>query len=81
MGRLQRKCNRLRLLATCLITNTQNTDVFDYDYIESNHDYNRDYICLGTFSEKKQNPFAWFHVSILSGNIDMNEYNKRKNNL
>ena len=28
-------------------------DVIDYDYIESNHDYNRDYNCLETFSEKK----------------------------
>jgi len=25
---------------------------YDYDYIESNHDYNRDYICLETPSEK-----------------------------
>ena len=41
MGRLQHKCNRLRLLATCSITNKQNHNVIDYDYIESNHDYNR----------------------------------------
>ena len=43
-------------------------DVIDYDYIESNHDYNRDYNCLETFSEKKK-PFAWFHVSIISDNV------------
>ena len=36
---------------------------------EINHDYNRDYIYLETFSEKKQNPFAWFQVSIISDNI------------
>ena len=37
MGRLQHKCNRLRLLATCSIaikiTNKQNQNVIDYDYI------------------------------------------------
>jgi len=52
MGRLRHKCNRLRLLATCsiTITNKQNNNVIDfaYDYIKSNHDYNRDYICLET---------------------------------
>jgi len=50
MGRLQHKCNQLRLLATCsiTITNKQNRNVIDCDYIESNHDYNRDYICLKT---------------------------------
>ena len=44
MGRLQHKCNRLRLLATCSITimNKQNHNVIDYNYIESNHDYNRE---------------------------------------
>jgi len=48
MGRLQHKCNRLRLLATCsiTITNKQNLNVIHYDYIASNHDYNRDYIYL-----------------------------------
>jgi len=30
--------------------------VIDYDYIVSNHNYNRDYICLETSSERKQNP-------------------------
>jgi len=37
MGRLQNKCNRLRLLATCSITITkeQNHNVIDYDYVES----------------------------------------------
>jgi len=53
MGRLQHKCNRLRLLATCSITNKQNQNVIDYDYTDSNHDYNRDYICLETHSERK----------------------------
>jgi len=38
-------------------------------YIESNFDYNRDYICIETSSEQKQNPFAWFDVSIFSDNI------------
>jgi len=52
MGRLHHKCNRLRLLATCsiTITNKENDNVIDYDYIESNHDY----ICLETSSERKQ---------------------------
>jgi len=52
MGQLQHKFNRLRLLATCsiMITNKQNHNVIDYDYIFSNHDY----ICLGRSSEKKQ---------------------------
>jgi len=54
MGRLHHKCNRLQLLATCsiTITNKQNHIVIDCD--ESNHDYNRDYICLETSSERKQ---------------------------
>jgi len=30
----------------------------DYDYIKSNHDYNRDYICLETFSKRKQKPMC-----------------------
>jgi len=33
------------------ITNDQNHNVIDYDYIESNHNHNRDYICLETFLE------------------------------
>jgi len=71
MGRLQQKCIRLRLLATCsiTITNNQNHNVMDYDYIVSNHDYNRDYIRLETFSERKQTLCAWFDVSIFSDNI------------
>jgi len=43
--------------------------ISDYDYIESNHDYNRDYICLETSSERKHNPFVWFDVSIFADNI------------
>jgi len=43
--------------------------VIDYDYTKSNHDYNRDYICLETSSERKHNPFAWLDVSIFSDNI------------
>jgi len=60
MGRLHHKCNRLRLLATCsiTITNKQNHNVIDYDYIESNRDHN----CLETFSERKQKSFAWFDL-------------------
>jgi len=75
MGRLHHKCNRLRLrlLATCsiTITNKQNHNLIDYDhdYIESNHDFNCDYICLETSSERKQHPFAWIDVNIFSGNI------------
>jgi len=70
-GAITSQCNRLRLLDTCSITNKQNNNVIDkdYDYIESNHDYNRDYICLETFSERKQNPFAWFDVSMFLDNI------------
>jgi len=64
---------RLRLLSTCpiTITNKQNHNVidYDYDYVESNHDYNHDYICLETSSERKQMPFAWFDVSIFSDNV------------
>jgi len=71
MGRLHHKSNlsRLRLLATCTITiaDKQNRSVIDYGngYLESNHDYNRDRICLEAFSERRQKTFAWFHVSIL----------------
>jgi len=71
MVRLHYKCNRLRLLATwsITITNKQNHNVIAYDYIESNHDYSRDYICLETFLERKQNPFALCDVSVFSGNV------------
>ena len=48
------------------ITNKQNHNEIDYDYIESNHDYNRNYIRLETSSEQKQNPFPWFDVSMFS---------------
>jgi len=64
MERLQHKCDRIRLLATHSITNKQNRNVIDYDYTESNHDYNRDFICLETFSGRKQNPFAWFEFDV-----------------
>jgi len=71
MGRLQHKCNRLRSLANCsvAITNKQNHNVINYDYIESNRDYIRDYIGLETFSEGKQTPRAWYDISIFSDNI------------
>ena len=71
IGQLQHKCNRLQLLATSsiTITNKQNHNVNDYDYIENNHDYNRECICLETFSERKQTPFVWFNVSIFSDNM------------
>jgi len=54
-GRLHPQCNRLRLLATCsiTITNEQNHNVIDYDYTESNHNYNRDYIGPETPSKRK----------------------------
>jgi len=53
MGRLHRKCNRLRLLVKCSITITskQNHNVIDYDYLETI----RDYICLRTSPERKKN--------------------------
>jgi len=51
------------------VTNKQNHNVIDYNYIESNQDYNRDYICLETSPEQKQTPFAWFDVNIFSDNI------------
>jgi len=51
------------------IANKQNHNVIDYDYTESNRDYNRDYIYLETSSEQKQTQFAWFDVSIFSDNI------------
>ena len=71
MGWLQHNCNRLRLLATCsiTITNKQNHNVIDYDYIESNHDYNRDYNCLETYSERKQPHLHSLMLSIFSDNI------------
>jgi len=55
MGRLQHKCNRLRLLAPCsiAITNKQHHNVIDHDYFVNNHDYNRNYVCLQTSSERK----------------------------
>jgi len=34
MGRLQHKCNRLRLLATYSITNNQHHNAIDYNYIK-----------------------------------------------
>jgi len=46
MGRLRHKCDRLRLLATCAITNKQNLNAVDHDYIESSHDHNRNDIIL-----------------------------------
>jgi len=54
-----------------MITNKQNYNVidYDYDYIENNHDYNRDYICLEISSERKQTPFARFDISIFSDNV------------
>jgi len=44
-------------------------NVINYDYIESNHDYNRDYIILTHLQTNKQTLFAWFDVSIFSDNI------------
>jgi len=79
-GRLHHKCNRLQLLATCsiTITNKQNHNEIDYDYIESNHDYNRNYIRLETSSEQKQTPLAWFDVSMSTEYHDYNRnYNQR----
>jgi len=71
MDRLYQKCYQSRLLATCniTITNKQNHNVIDYDYIESNRDYNRNYIRRETSSVRKQNPFECFDVSILKDNI------------
>jgi len=49
--------------------NKQNHNVIDYDYIVSDHDYSRDYICLETSSERKQIHLHSFYVSIFSDNI------------
>ena len=57
------------LICSIRITNKQNHNVIDHDYIVSNHDYNRAYICLETSSERKQNPFAQFFAGIFSDNI------------
>jgi len=46
------------VIVKCSITNKQNHNVIDYDYIESNHDY----ICLEKSSERKQSLFVWFDV-------------------
>jgi len=45
-------------------TNKQSHNVIYYDYIEINHDYNRDYVCLETSSERKQSPFARFEFDV-----------------
>jgi len=50
MGRLQHKCNQLRLLVKCSIASKQNHSVIDYDYLESIHDY----ICLGTCQKENK---------------------------
>ena len=71
MERLHHKCTRLRLLVTRSITIKQNHSIIGYDCIESNHDYNRDYICLETSSKRKQT-----HSHSLMG-YDMNACNKR----
>jgi len=52
-----------------MITNKQTHILINYDYTESNNNYNCDYICLETSSEQKQNPFAWFDVNILPDNV------------
>jgi len=66
MGRLQHRFHRLRLLATCsiTITNKQNHIVIDYDYTVSNHDYNRDYICLDTPSEREEHKTDAAHFRV-----------------
>jgi len=73
MGQLHHKCNRLHLLATCsiMIVNKQNHIVIDYDCIESNHDFNRHYICLEAPSkEYKTHSHGFiFDVSIFLDNI------------
>ena len=70
--------NRLRLLATCSITNKQNHNVIDYDYIVSNHDHNRDYICLETSSERKEKKnICSFMYVYFQTTYDINQYNKR----
>jgi len=86
MGRLHHKCNRSPLLGTCsvTITNKQN-NVIDYDYIESNYGYNRDYICLETVSERKQKhicKLSWVYVQTtyevyVQTTYGMNQCNKQ----
>jgi len=59
------------MVATCSITNKQNHILIYYNYIESNHDYNRDYICLETPSKENKTHLHGliFDVSIFSDNI------------
>jgi len=51
-----------------MTTNKQNHNLINCNYMESNHNYKCDYICLETSSERKQNPFAWVDVSMFSDN-------------
>jgi len=46
----------------------QNYNVFDYDYIEYNHDFNRDYIFWNVF-RKKTKPTCMVWRNIFSHNI------------
>ena len=78
MGQLHHKCNWSRLLATCSITNTnkQNHNVNDYDYVESNHNCNRDCICLETPSQWKQNYLHGLMWVYCQTTYDMNQCDK-----
>jgi len=60
------------------ITNKQNHNVIDYDFIESNHDYNCDYICLETSSERKQKPIwmVWYKYILRQHTIWINAINE-----
>jgi len=49
-----------------MITNNQNHNIIDYDYIESNHDYNRDYICLEILQSENKLHLHSLMLSIFS---------------
>jgi len=79
MERLQHKCSRLRLLATCSITirNKQNHNEIDCDHIVSYHDYNGDYICLLKHPQKESKPHLHgFMYVYFQTTFDINQRNK-----
>jgi len=56
-------CAQFQPLQTCGHNSSPSRHIF---IVTSHHDYNRDYICLETSSEREQNPFAWFDLSTFS---------------
>jgi len=66
-----------RLRLRLRFANEQNNNIIDYDYIESNQHYNRDYICLETFSKRKQKPICKLSRKYIFRTYDLMECNKR----